>query len=758
MKNQITNTLLSVAVSSVVGASSALAQIEEIIVTAQKRAESVQDIGVAVSAMSGDDMRANNLVEPRDLFTKMPNVALQTNNSAGQLQLGIRGVSFATFSPIGVQPVMVFQDEVVLNSPAVAGLFIFDAERVEVLRGPQNTLYGRNTTGGAVNFISSKPEIGGGTKGYVDLSAGNYDTLDLNAAIGGELGNNAAYRVAIQSLNNDGYWKNQNDGLDGDRLGERNQNLFRAQIAWEPTDDTRWLFNLHGGKSEGGSRPLKAHGVCPGNMDIDNFNNGCVNAEWDGLTPNSETDEAYSELKNDIDDITAFGGSIRFDKDYEGFTFMSLTAWEENEYDHWEDADALNDISFVLFRQKSETEQFTQEFRWTSDDSADIRWIGGAFAMIETAELYTTVPILVDIPEVAFAANSNLKQDTDMFSVFGQMETDLTDRLSLTAGLRYVYEKKEGDVRAQMSAGLSVLDINQPDAWLYPNLVSFRDGDEALIPFEETWHQWGGKIGLEFAADEDKLWYGSISRGEKGGQFTDAPEAVLLGIAGDPADPEEVVAYEVGFKATWAEKTLQTNLALFYNDYTNQQLQITVVAPNGGLASTVVNAAESETYGLEFDALYAPGGGWTFDFALGLLKTEVVKESATALTGGATPIEEGRNLTNAPEFTANIGVTKEFELDNGSLITANLNARYTDEREFNLVDTPETREYTTDPSYILVNAFVEYRFGGEQQYKLSAWGKNLTDELYFNHMQEFSTVIGFPGNPRQYGVTFGVDF
>lgn len=183
----------------------AMAVLEEIVVTAQKREQSIQEVGVAVTALGGEELRAANVVEPRDLFTKMPNVSLQSNSSAGQLQLAIRGVSFATFSPTGVQPVIVFQDEVALGSPQAAGLFIFDSERVEVLRGPQNILYGRNTTGGAVNFISRKPEIGGGTQGYFDFSLSSYDSVDINAALGGELGESAAYRLAVQSLRTDGY-------------------------------------------------------------------------------------------------------------------------------------------------------------------------------------------------------------------------------------------------------------------------------------------------------------------------------------------------------------------------------------------------------------------------------------------------------------------------------------------------------------------------------------------------------------------------
>ena len=739
------------------------AQIEEVVVTATKRSETVQDVGVAVSVLSGDDLRSGHIVTPRDLFQRMPNVAVQSNSTAGQLQLAIRGVSFATFSPIGVQPAIVFQDEVAQSSPQTAGLFIFDSERIEVLRGPQNTLYGRNTTAGAVNFISRKPEIGGGTSGYADLSVGNYGVIDFNGAVGTELSQNAALRVAVQSLNNDGYWDNLN--IPGDEMGERTQHLFRAQLAVDASDRASWLFNLHGGTSKGGQRPIKAHGLYragdPGgatctNLDIDDHSSDCVGLFGTGT--NSKTDKTYSELRNDEDDIEAFGGSARLDWDFDDFTFMSLTAYEENKYDHWEENDGLEDVAFVLFRQKADTEQLSQEIRLTSSDDAATRWIAGLYFLTEDVTFRTSVPILL-----LFAENGRVNQETDMYSAFGQVEFDLSDALTLTGGLRWVREKKSGHAIAQFSDfALDVngtLDPENGDLFLFENLSQFRAGDTAGGPFGETWNQWGGQLGLEYKLDNGALLYGHVSRGEKGGQFTDAPDAIIQGTFSTPVEPEEVIAYEAGFKATLADGTVQTSFAVFYNDYTNQHAQITIPVP-GGVASTVVNAAESEILGLEAEMLFAPGDGWYFDLAVGLLDTEITKDSVRDITSGVVAIEEGRNLTNAPSTTINFGVTKELQLDSGGLLTANLNGRYVSEREYNLVDTKDVRDFTTDPSFLLLNGYVEYKFGSQRQFRASIWGKNLTDELYFNHIQEFGigSTIGYMSNPRQFGVTLGIDF
>ena len=748
------------------------AQIEEVIVTATKREQSLQDVGVAVTAFSGDDLRAANVVEPRDLFNRIPNVQLQTNSANGQMQLSIRGISFPTFSPIGVQPVMMFQDEIAMSSPQTAGLFIFDLERVEVLRGPQNTLYGRNTTGGAVNFNTRKPEIGSETNGYADLTVGSHETINFNGAVGGSLGENSAYRIAVQSLNNDGYWDNLL--IPGDTMGERNQHLFRAQLLWEASDTVSWLFNIHGGESTGGPRPVKAHGFAePGtdipysctDIDMDNFETTCEDGFGGETIP--DTDKAFGFINNDIDDTTAWGGSIRLDWSLDAFDFLSLTGYETNEWDKWEDNTGLRSPVLVAFRQKAETDQLTQEFRLTSSSDSAMRWIAGAYYQYDDVTFWTSVPITVlPFAPVAFGANGRFEQETTMYSAFGQIDFDLSDQLTLIAGLRYVNEKKEGRARAQEGdwAGAIVsgdLDFEQPDQWLFENLTQYNNPlvPPADVPFSETWDQWGGKLGLEYTTANESLIYGHITRGEKGGQFADAPDGVLAGTFIPPAEPEEVIAYEVGFKSMFANDTIQTNLALFFNDYTNQQVQITVVLENGGLLSTVVNAAESEIYGFEGEFLFAPGNGWFVDLGIGLLRSEVKKDSLSDITGGTLAIEEGRNLNNAPETTVNFGITKEWDLGNNSILSARVDGRYTSEREFNLIDTPDVRFTTTDPDYTVVNAYLEYVFGSESQFRLSAWGKNLTDDLYFNRFEDIGTSnLGYPANPRTYGVTFGIDF
>lgn len=285
-----------------------------VVVTAEKRAESIQDVGIAISAVSGEELLETKTVEPRDLFSGMPNVSVASNATAGQLQFSIRGVNFLSFSPISVQPVLVFQDEVVLNSPQGAGLFIFDLERVAVLRGPQNTLYGRNTTGGAVNFVTRKPDIGGDANGYFNVSLGNFGANNVDAAYGAPINDKAAFRLAVQSVNHDGYWRNV---ATRDRQGERDQLIGRAQLAIDATDTLNLLFDAHGGFSNGGQRGIKTHGlfadtgfggpICA-DIDLDDLETSCLDG-FGGATL-SDNDVVNSDLRNDRDDIEVYGRSV----------------------------------------------------------------------------------------------------------------------------------------------------------------------------------------------------------------------------------------------------------------------------------------------------------------------------------------------------------------------------------------------------------------------------------------------------------------
>ena len=224
---------------------SAFAQdvLEEIVVTATKRTESLQDVGISVSAFSGDQISSMNVTDSTDLLSRVANLNIgssqspSTNANVFLRGVGSTGVSFNLQSGVGF-----YSDEVVLNSPVVNVLQLYDLERVEVLRGPQNTLYGRNTTGGAVNYISRKPEIGGEVNGYVNARVGRFSQVDIEAAVGGPIGDSAAYRFAVDTRSRDGIRENLISGRDDEEIDKK---AFRAQLAFEPSDNVSINLKAH---------------------------------------------------------------------------------------------------------------------------------------------------------------------------------------------------------------------------------------------------------------------------------------------------------------------------------------------------------------------------------------------------------------------------------------------------------------------------------------------------------------------------------
>jgi iron complex outermembrane receptor protein len=736
----------------------------EIIVTANKRAQNIQDVPLAITALTGDALRENNIVEARDLFQRIPNISVASNASAGQLQLSIRGINFLSFSPISVQPVLTFVDDVVINSPQSSGLYAFDLDRVEVLRGPQNTLYGRNTTGGAVNFVTRKPRIGEEANGYIDVTYGRFDTINVNAANGMPIGEKVAIRLAVQSLHTKGAWKNITTG---DRQGDRDQTLLRGQLLLEPSEGLNIRLDIHGGESNGGQRGFKGHGLyvdpeslgpCT-DIDTNNFSSSCVDF-FDN--PTIATPEVVqSDVRNDRDNIRAFGGSITTQKDFGSASLTSITAYESNTFDHWEDSDSIP-IAFVNFRQYAKTQQWSQELRLASPDKGRFKWMIGGFGFWENVKFETAVPIALFDPEAAFADSNKVDHDTEAYSAFVQADYEVSDSLSLSGGLRYVHEKKSGLANYQFTVGLDALDINDADAFRFDALRAYRLPQTQVYPapFGKSWSMWGGKFGLQYKPSSDLLVYAHVARGAKAGQFTDAPDAIGNGGFFTPAEPEKVISYELGLKSEMMDRRLIANFAFFYNDYKDQQQQISYTNQLGNVVSTVVNVASSETYGAEVDMQLSPGGGWLIDASAAYLKSKTKADSLAALTGGSLAVPIGRSLTNAPEWTLGGGIRKEWEFGRDSKLSAGIDGHYTSSRNFDLLERAVDKVFVTDPSYFLLNATASFEFGEDQRYRVSVWGKNLTNDLYFQNLQEFAigTSIGFAGDPRTYGVTLGVSF
>ena len=725
---------LSVSPAIAQDSSQAVSTIEEIIVTARKREESIQDIPVSIVALSGEELRTLQVRQAQEIAQFMPNVIAHTATGDSQVNYFIRGVGDANFHTNSVGAVGLYFDEVSINSPVSGTVSLFDMERVEVLRGPQNTLYGRNTTGGAVNFISNKPKTGQDINGNLSVTYGRKDELNLEGAIGFPLGERAAARVALISQNRDGIFENP-------VLGARNdieRNAGRAQIIFELTDDIEIMANVHGGVNRGSNRPTLAIGTqdpndptmpCPVPTASLSPDSPCVDGA--GFPTTSDFSKTFGTSPIDSNDIDVWGGFISIDWNFNDLTLTSISSYDSNKMVRAEETD--DSPSFVFeFHQHAKTKQWSQDIRLASSGDQRFRWIIGGNYFFEEADYDTVVRRTPPGTPIGFIPGGSftilpstvVDQDNEAISVYGQGEYDINEKWKIEAGIRYTNETKKGTNQPYVGNGFQFTfgtQLNRNHVSQNPLFVP------PVNPLDGDWSEWGGKVSLDYKYSDDTLIFGSVSRGFKGGGFGIPAFQALTGNGGTPVDPEILVTYELGVKTQWLDRKLQINAAVFDNEWSFQQL-FTLANTTAGLTPLLVNVPESRTYGFEIETLWVPADGWFFQVGFGMLASEV--QDSTNLPNVAV----GNTLPSSPGFTVNGLFRREFQLAEG-LVAAQLDFSYLDDQQFTIENTPEK----TQNGYGIVNARVSYAFGPENRYELAIWGKNLTDTEF---CQEYGELRG----------------
>ena len=793
------------ALSSPVGAQEAVQgdrgaedALDEIVVTATKREESAQKIAVAITAFSGDQLAARGVSNSQDLLNQVPSADVQANNGSSAANIYLRGIGTKGPGYNQVSAVGIYSDEVSLNSPIVNVLQLYDMDRVEILRGPQNTLYGRNTTGGAINFISKRPEPGAPTNGYLKGTLGRFDQTDLEAAVGFPVGDQFAVRLSGQMQKRDGVY--QVPVIASDAYS-RDVAAGRLQVRYQPADTVDMLLKLHVESVDNVNKLWKAIGLqspvpvvvagmntfptaCAGPIAL---GSACVSANGRPTDPD-DTTTFSSGLRNPIENVEAFGGSFTLNLDFDTFSLTAITAYEHNKFRKAEDVDATAQPTRTAppfpvapaagfegafdFFQISKSNQWSQELRFASSDDSRLRWIAGAFAFGESTFGNTTALVYFN----AMGNSTQLDQDLTVYSGYADFEYALTDRVSIIAGLRYTDEEIEGFnttvIRSLNDAATAaaLLPSNGQRPISTAQLLNLAAGMGRNVyvdaPFDESWGEWGGKLGFKFQVDPQMLVYGSVARGFKAGSFSPAPAQSINGSFFNPTDPEFLLAYELGFKNTWLDGTLRTNVSAYYYDYTDQQLLRVTDIPGLGLVAAQVNAGKSALYGLEVETQWAPGAGWDFTMNLGLLETDV-KEFfdiqtcspagvGTCPTNGQRLIDySGSELVNSPKVTASIGARKEWAVGSAAFLTAGVDVSYKGARWFDIPNDPVER----DDSYVMLDAQLALRFGADERYNLTLWGKNLADKVYFVNKASFpsvGTVEALIGDPKTYGLSFTV--
>ena len=750
--------------------------LEEVIVTAQKREERAQEVPIAISAYSAAALEKLDIRNSNDLARFTPNLTWSPAGGAGS-NIGMRGVTDVNFTTSQVGSVGIIVDEVALNSPVLNTFALFDLARVEVLRGPQVTLYGRSTSGGAVNFVTRRPEIGGDRDGRVSFSFGNFDSLELEGAVSAQVSENAALRIAVMSQSREGIFDNRTLGT---KDSDRKRSAVRLGFAAKLGESTKLFASAFYGVNRGQSLRYKAVGLRdPGSPAPSvpctrppGIGSGCTDVA--GFADTSNFDEVFADNPNPLEDITAWGATVNLAWDLDAFQVASISSFVSSEIARTEDADG-GAAAIVDVHIDADTRQFSQEFRITSTGEGKLRWLAGAYFASESQLGVTAAvrriggdpsgldPPFDRLPPVSFTA-TGYDQDNKVYSAYGQVDYAVTDAWSITLGGRYSSESKGGDAD-RLRTFLN--DTSRfPVVGTHVDLALARQIAEpaffTLVPYDKTWRNWGGKLGASFRANEDLLFYGSVSRGFKGGTFNFAAAGLFPGppvvVAPPPGaaafqkgvDPEKLTTYEIGFKSEMLDGKLQVNGAAFWNDYKNQQ--VFGFNPDGVLV--LRNAAGSTGKGVELEVKWAPGAGWLLQVGAGWIDASydrfVLDDSVDPAV-----VADGNHLILTPDVNLNALLRRSWTFGGGEL-SAQVSGLYTGKQFFEA----ENFDYTSEGARTVVDARLAWAFGEGLQYEAALAARNVGDERFCLNSGTLPWGVApcSPNEPRTYGLTFSAKF
>ena len=723
--------------------------LEELIVTAQKRSESVQDIPISVSAFSDDQLNALGITQSGELGQFVP--GLEIGNSSGegsQLILFLRGAGLNDLNTNNAGPVGIYSDEVYVSSPALSPFQLFDAERVEVLKGPQGTIYGRNTTGGAVKFITKKPTREAKYSGRWRI--GNAGRTTLEASASGPLSETVSARVAVIKEDSDGFGTNL---LDGSDINGTDSSAYRALVQFEPNDKLNVLVNVHGANVNSQATsfsPLGTLDPVTGQECSDEriLANECVD-RLGYRAPDNELDGSFNEV-DDVD-LSTIGGYVQVDYEFGENTFTSVTAYDELERSLPEESDGSpNSLLSINFGVESET--FSQEFRLTGS-RGNVDWLAGAYYLNETLNQDQSIDLFRSLraftggaPDVSgsltgapiFFARSINEQRLETAAVYTQFNFQLNESLALTLGGRYTDETREFDALTQ---------FEEPGVDPVVNF-DFRDLETSSDAFSY-------RAALEYKPNYTTLYYGSVSRGFKSGGFNGgflsiSPEDSLRQL--EPFDPEFLTAYEVGVKADFLDSRVRVNAALFFNDFSD--LQVFSQVNTGDIPILVLdNASDAESKGLEIEATALITKGLTASLSAAFIDSEL-KNFVASDTGLDF---SGNNIAQTPETSISGILAYEMGLRNGGKLNAQASFAYKDDLFFGTENNPLVGQ----SAYTLVNTRVAYTSPSEI-WTVSAFVNNATDERYTTNVSDIRDItasfVRTFGLARTYGLELRVDF
>jgi len=708
--------------------------LDEIVVTAQKREQNLQDVPISITAFGSKQIQDMGMRRALDVGYQVPGVVMKSPNGDNSPIFTVRGIGLTDFTASNNSATSVYVDQVVKPYYPMVNFSLFDIERVEVLKGPQGTLYGRNNTGGAVRFISHKPSAD--PDGFIRLDYGNFNTFEVEGAIGGPIAESLLARLSVYSRQRSrGY---QYDTFTGKRNGDIDRLAGRAAFSWHAADNIDVDFTFYAGRNhsdvpqfklappfEPGALPARV--VCAAAMQGVRARDGSCVDGFGQFDPDGNVDHIES---NNVQGTglreNGQGGSMVVNWGIPGAVLTSVTGFDHLNRVEKQDFDGTPliavDNSFT-----QGIDAFSQELRIAATADSSMQWIGGLFYSKD--RLGNVQKIRSDdmfgVPQGGVLVNWTVR--TESYAAFGQNEVPLTDRLSVVAGLRYTHEMRT------FAGGSS----SYPTPFLPTVLVDNRTSVDDL----------SGKLGFNYKLSTGKLLYVSASKGFKSGGFNGA--FATNPVVYEPYGPERLFAYEAGFKSDWLSNRLRFNAALYHYDWRDFQATITSVDPVTNLPiQRLSNAGNAKVDGVEAELHWRPTAGFTGGLSAAYSNGRIVSGQL-----------DGLRLANSPKFSLNgtSRIARPISALGGEIF---MQTDFSYRTKYNTrLLTASTRPLVVQDAFWLANGRIGITTAG-QKLELAGWIKNIFDERYLLEVFDQGTIntLDLYAEPRTYGVSVTYKF
>lgn len=723
----------------------------DIVVTAQKREESINKVGLTIQAISGDALAKQGVSSVGDLVKLVPALTF-ANSTYNTPVYTLRGVGFYENSLAAYPAVSVYVDEVPLPFPVLTGQAGLDVERVEVLKGPQGTLFGQNATGGAINYVAAKPTST--FKAGASASYSRFGLFEGQAFVSGPISNTLSARLAVKGATG-GAW--QKSYTRNDELGDADVLAGRLLVNWDASSRLRFALNLSASQDKSDPQAGQYFALNP---QLPVISPALANAPFAPSTPRAAD---WSAVRRPTGNDRQYQASLRGTYDItDDISLTSITSYVDFKRRQSNDPDGLA-LESLEFEFNGRVKSFSQELRIANSGGERLRWILGAnyedSKSSEFAFQYAGASTVVST--LGFPAHTNdisLETQIKNYAVFGNTDFDITDKLKVKAGIRYTRSDRDaqtctldngdGYVSAFFT-GVSSQVRGTPTP-LIPNGGCVTLNGTTFLPglyvgkLDEDNVSW--RVGLDYQVTPEVLLYFNVAKGYKAGSFlfTNASNQDQY----KPVTQESVIDYEGGFKAQLLDRKLQLNGAVFYYDYTDKQIRGKLNDPIFGVLDALVNVPKSSIKGAEVSASLRPVDGLTLNAAATYVKTRIDKYTGVKVNGGIQDFK-GSTIPFAPEWVLTGAVDYDFPVSSTLKAFVGANASY-NSSTYSVIGEDANSKLK---SY----AILDLRVGIETAdgvYSLTVFGKNVTNSYYYTNAPTiYDTQVRYTGRPATYGVT-----